>query len=86
MASKEKIKDVIRKFHANPKDLDAALEAGKATREEKLKKHGAETLNRAEVRKAIEELLIQPQTAGSEARLVEWVGAVAAAAAGAMAA
>jgi hypothetical protein len=83
MADKKQIKDIINKLHANPKQLDDLL-AG--DRSKKLKTHGADKLTRKEVQAVMEELLTTPDAAGSPARIVEWVGAIAAAAAGAMAA
>ncbi len=82
--SNQAIKDLIKKVHADPRLLDDLLDAGPG-RGQKLKAHGG-TFKRKEVRDEMIALLTSSGGSAPNGRLVEWVGAIAAGAAGAMAA
>lgn len=89
MSDKESIKAFIRKVGDNPAMLDSFLNAEPGERRKLLKGHqGGREFKRAEVAQVVKELLASKPTAGSgsEERVVEWVGAIAAGVAGAMAA
>jgi len=78
------IKDLINKIHADPNVLDDLLNAGTG-RGQKLKTHGG-GFKRKEVKDEMVALLTASGGSAPNGRVVEWVGAIAAAAAGAMAA
>lgn len=92
MAAKKDIRRIIGKIQREPGLIDDLLNAGSDSKRKQVlvgKGHmkQADKFNRAEVQKEIQALLTSdnPDAAAAGARVVEWVGAVAVAAAGAAA-
>jgi hypothetical protein len=86
--AKPEVKNSIRKLADDPAKLQSLLDMSKQERRAELQKLGIPSLNRKEASDAIQELLGASGggAQASAARAVEWVGAIATLAAGALAA
>ena len=87
MADKAKIKQAIKKMSKSPADIKRVLDAGKGGRKNELAKAVGHDFDPNDVADTLREILSKAASSdGSAARPVEWIGAAATLAAGALAA
>lgn len=85
-AKQKKIESTVRRISADPALLDELLSASKGQRKQKLEDLGLGDVNRRDVSEHFKKLMIaDPGAEPSADRPVEWVGALATLAAGALA-
>lgn len=86
MSNAAKIRQAIKKMSQNPADIKRVLDAGGGRKNELVKSLGQD-FTRDEVAQTLRDILSKAQAGGaSSARPVEWIGAAATLAAGALAA
>jgi hypothetical protein len=84
--NQEKIKQAVRQIQANPAMLDELIGLPPGQRKQRLTQMGLGDVKRQDVQQQVQQLLSDQQAPPSAARAVEWVGALATLAAGALAA
>jgi len=86
MSNAAKIRQAIKKMSQNPADIKRVLDSGGGRKNELVKSLGQD-FTRDEVAQTLRDILSKAQAGGaSSARPVEWIGAAATLAAGALAA
>lgn len=86
MSNAAKIRQAIKKMSQNPTDIKRVLDSGGGRKNELVKSLGQD-FTRDEVAQTLRDILSKAQAGGaSSARPVEWIGAAATLAAGALAA
>jgi hypothetical protein len=87
MSNANKIRQAIKKISQSPADIKRILDTGAGGRKSELVKALGQDYSRDEVAQTLREILSKAQAGGaSSARPVEWIGAAATLAAGALAA
>lgn len=87
MSNAAKIRQAIKKMSQNPTDIKRVLDAGVGGRKNEIVKSLGQDFTRDEVAQTLRDILSKAQAGGaSSARPVEWIGAAATLAAGALAA
>lgn len=82
----DKIRGAVRQVSANPALLDELISLPPGQRKQRLREMNLGDVSREDVKQTMQELLTDQQATPGSERVVEWVGAAATLAAGALAA